>query len=156
MHATIEAIEYHLPETTLSTHDLATMFPEWAVQKIDAKTGISVRHISGENEYASDLAHAAARRIFESGVCRTEEVDFLLLCTQSPDFIIPTTACLLQEKIGLRTSAGALDFNLGCSGFVYGLGLAEGLIASQQATKILLITADTYTKFLHPQDKSSR
>jgi 3-oxoacyl-[acyl-carrier-protein] synthase III len=156
LHAKLIAIEYYLPERVLSTHDLSTEFPEWSVEKIDDKTGISQRHLAAPDECSSDLAVAAARKLFESGVCRPEEIDFVLLCTQSPDYFLPTTACLVQDRLGIPTTAGALDFNLGCSGFVYGLGLAEGLIASGQARKVLLLTAETYSKFLHPRDKSVR
>jgi 3-oxoacyl-[acyl-carrier-protein] synthase-3 len=83
-------------------------------------------------------------------------VDYLLLCTQSPDYFLPTTACILQDKLGIPTRAGALDFNLGCSGYVYGLGLAKALIETDQAQGVLLITAETYSKFMHPGDKSVR
>ncbi len=156
MHATISAIEYHLPGRALSTEELAAEFPEWSVHEIATKTGINRRPISAENECASDLAAGAAQKLFESGVCKPREIDYLLLCTQSPDYFIPATACVLQRRLGLPTRCGALDFNLGCSGFVYGLGLAEGLIASGQARNLLLITADTFTKFLHPRDISVR
>jgi 3-oxoacyl-[acyl-carrier-protein] synthase-3 len=156
MHAKLTAIEYHLPEKVLSTQDLSTEFPEWSVEKIDDKTGIRERHIAGPEECSSDLAVAAARKLFDSGACRPEEIDFVLLCTQSPDYFLPSTACLVQDRLGIPTTAGALDFNLGCSGFIYGLGLAEGLIVSGQAQKLLLLTAETYSKFLHPRDKSVR
>jgi 3-oxoacyl-[acyl-carrier-protein] synthase-3 len=85
-----------------------------------------------------------------------EEIDFILLCTQAPDYLLPTSACLLQERLGVPRSAGALDFNLGCSGFVYGLSLARGLVESGAARRVLLLTADTYSKFIHPQDHSVR
>lgn len=156
MHASISAIEYFLPEKTLSTADLSAEFPEWPVEKIDSKTGIRDRHVVGVQECSSDLAFAAAQKLFESGACHREQIDFILLCTQSPDYFLPTTACLLQDRLGIPTSAGALDFNLGCSGFVYGLGLAEGLISSGQARNVLLLTAETYSKFLNPQDRSVR
>jgi 3-oxoacyl-[acyl-carrier-protein] synthase-3 len=156
MHAKLAAIEYYLPEEVLSTQDLSTEFPEWSVEKIDEKTGIKERHIAAAEECSSDLAIAAARKLFDSGACSPGEIDFVLLCTQSPDYFLPTTACLVQDRLGVPTTAGALDFNLGCSGFVYGLGLAEGLIASGQARNILLLTAETYSKFLHPRDKSVR
>lgn len=155
-HAAIAAIEYHLPAQALSTADLAAQFPEWSVAKIDEKTGIHTRHLAAPGECASDLAFAAARKLFASGACEPSEIDFLLLCTQSPDHFLPTTACLLQDRLSIPTSAGALDFNLGCSGFIYGLGLAEGLMASGQASRILLLTAETYSKFLHPRDRSVR
>jgi 3-oxoacyl-[acyl-carrier-protein] synthase-3 len=156
MHARISAIEYHLPERTVSTGDLATEFPEWSVEKIDKKTGIQNRHIAGPDECSSDLAVAAAQKLFASGACRPEDIDYLLLCTQSPDYFLPTTACLVQDRLGIPKSAGALDFNLGCSGFIYGLGLGEGLIATGQASRVLLVTAETYSKFLHPRDRSVR
>jgi 3-oxoacyl-[acyl-carrier-protein] synthase-3 len=156
MHAAISAIEYYLPETTVSTAQLSAEFPEWSVEKIDNKTGIYERHVAGPDECSSDLAVAATRKLFDSGVCRPEDIDYVLLCTQSPDYFLPTTACLVQDRLGIPTTAGALDFNLGCSGYIYGLGLAEGLIATGQASKVLLLTAETYSKFLHPRDKSVR
>ena len=155
-HAAVRAIEYFLPEATLSTAQLAAECPEWAVAKIDATTGISCRHIAAEGECSSDLAVAAAQKLFASGACTPADIDYVLLCTQSPDYFLPTTACLIQDRLGIPTTAGALDFNLGCSGYVYGLGLAEGLICSGQASNVLLLTAETYSKFVHPKDRSVR
>ena len=156
MHAALRAIEYHLPERVISTADLATEFPDWSVEKIDGKTGISSRHIAAPDECASDLAVAAAQKLFASGAARPEDIDFVLFCTQSPDYFLPTTACLIQHRLGIPTSAGALDFNLGCSGYIYGLGLAEGLIATGQAKSVLLLTAETYSKFMNRGDRSVR
>src|SRR6185436_16788681 len=147
MQASIAAIEYCLPQSAVSTADLAAEFPKWPVEKIDAKTGIHHRHIAAADECSSDLAVIAARQLFDSGACRPEAIDFILFCTQSPDYFLPTTACLVQDRLGIPTSAGALDFNLGCSGYVYGLGLAQGLISTGQARHVLLITAETYSKF---------
>jgi 3-oxoacyl-[acyl-carrier-protein] synthase-3 len=156
MKISIRAIEHHLPEKTVTNEALAAEFPEWSVQKIQSKTGILERHIAAPGECSSDLGYVAAKRLFDSGACTAEQIDFLLLCTQSPDYFLPTTACLLQDRLGIPVSAGALDFNLGCSGFVYGLGLAQGLLRTGQATRLLLITAETYSKFIHPGDKSVR
>jgi 3-oxoacyl-[acyl-carrier-protein] synthase-3 len=156
MKAAIRSIAYHLPERVLTNEALSAEFPDWRVEKIRAKTGIDRRHIAAEDECASDLAVAAARRLFDDGGCRPEDVDFLLLCTQSPDYVLPTTACLVQDRLGLRTGIGALDFNLGCSGFVYGLGLAKGLVETGQARSVLLLTAETYSKFLHREDRGCR
>jgi 3-oxoacyl-[acyl-carrier-protein] synthase III len=156
MHAKLTAIEYHLPETILSNQDLSREFPEWQADKIENKIGISKRHIAGPDECASDLAVAAAHKLFDSGVCRPEEIDFVLLCTETADYFLPATACLVQHRLRIPTAAGALDFNLGCSGFVYGLGLAEGLIVSEQAQRVLLLTVDTFSKFIHPRDKGVR
>ena len=156
LRAKITAIEYYLPETVLTNGELAELFPEWGVEKIAAKTGISRLHIAAADETSSDLACAAVHRLFRSGVCNPQEIDFLLLCTQTPDRALPSAACILQDRLGLPTSCGALDFNLGCSGYVYGLSLAKGLIETGQAEKVLLVTAETYSKLLDPKDKTVR
>ena len=156
MKSAIRAVEYYLPETVVTTGDLSIEFPEWPVKKIESKTGIRERHIAGAGECSSDLGVIAAQKLFESGACTAKQIDYLLFCTQSPDFFLPTTACLIQDRLGIPTSAGALDFNLGCSGFIYGLSLAKGLVESGQAQNILLITAETYSKFINPRDKSVR
>lgn len=156
MFAAVRAIEYHLPEGILTNEELARASSGWTPEKITAKTGIVERRIAAPQECASDLAVAAAEKLFASGACLPEEIDFLLFCTQSPDYFLPTTACILQDRLSLPTSAGALDYNLGCSGFVYGLSLAKGLVETGQATKVLLLTAETYSKFLHPDDRSVR
>jgi 3-oxoacyl-[acyl-carrier-protein] synthase-3 len=151
----IKAISYYLPETKLSNQLISKQFSEWSMDKIGAKTGISERHISAPNEFSSDMAVTVAEQLFaEHGIDRNT-IDFILLCTQSPDYFLPTTACVLQDRLKIPTSAGALDFNLGCSGFVYGLGLAKGLISGGMAKNILLITSETYSKFIHPKDKSN-
>jgi 3-oxoacyl-[acyl-carrier-protein] synthase-3 len=154
--AAIRAIEYALPEAVVTNEDLAAQFPDWTSQSIESKTGITERRIAAGEECSSDLAVTAAKRLFGSGVCSDRDIDFLLLCTQSPDYFLPTTACLVQKRLGLPTTTGALDFNLGCSGFVYGLSLAKGLIESGQSRNVLLITAETYSKFIHPSDRSAR
>lgn len=154
--AAIRATEYYLPATVLTTADLAAKFPEWSVEKIDKKTGIDERHIAGPDECSSDLAFAAARKLFSSGAVAPADIDCLLFCTQSPDYFLPATACLLQDRLGIPTSAFALDFNQGCSGFIYGLGLAKGLIETGQVKRVLLLTAETYSKFIHPRDRSVR
>ena len=156
MQAAISAIEYHLPESTLTTEDLSAQFPEWQVNKVDEKSGIRTRHIAAEGECASDLAVLAARKLFDSGACSPDTIDHVLLCTQTPDYLLPSTACLIQDRLAIPTTAGAFDFNLGSSGYVYGLGLAHGLIGTGQASRILLLTADTYSKILNPRDKSVR
>lgn len=156
MQAAIRAIASYLPETVLSNEQLAAEFTEWTADKIKQKTGIEARHVTTESECSSDLAVQAGRRLFESGACTPADIDYVLLCTQSPDYFLPTTACMVQHRLGIPTTAGALDFNLGCSGWVAGLGLANGLILSGQARRVLLITAETYSKFIHPSDKSVR
>ena len=99
---------------------------------------------------------AAAQKLFAQYGIDPQSIDFLLLCTQTPDYPLPTTACLMQTRLGLPTSGGALDFNLGCSGFVYGLALADGLIRLGSCRRVLLITAETYSKYIDPTDRSLR
>jgi 3-oxoacyl-[acyl-carrier-protein] synthase-3 len=152
----IKAISYYLPDTIVSNQDLVEEFPEWSVDKIAKKVGVVSRHVVAVGQCASDLAEQAARKLFLENDIDKSCIDFMLLCTQSPDYFLPTTACLLQEKLGLGKYCGALDFNLGCSGFVYGLALAKGLIESDAAKNVLLITAETYTRHIHHRDKGNR
>lgn len=135
---------------------LVADFPEWTVDKVASKIGIAKRHVVAPDECASDLAVGAAEKLFAEHNIEKSSIDFLLVCTQSPDYFLPTTACLVQDRLGLATTIGALDFNLGCSGFVYGLSLAKGLILSGVASNVLLITAETYSAHLHPKDKGNR
>ena len=156
MYASLRTIHSYLPEKLLSNQDLAKEFPDWKTENIYEKTGIATRAISGKDECASDLAFAACTKLFASGLIKRSEIDFLLLCTQSPDYFLPTTACILQDRLGLPTHCGALDFNLGCSGYVYGLSIAKGLIASGSAKNVLLVTSETYSKFINKSDRSVR
>lgn len=154
--ASISAIEYHVPERTLSNEELAVYFPEWPADKIQSKLGITGRHIADDGECSSDLAVAATQKLFENHDCDPQQIDFILFCTQTPDYLLPSSSCLIQDRLGIPKSAGALDFNLGCSGYVYGLGLAKGLIETGQARKILLLCGETYSKLLKPDDKGTR
>lgn len=155
-YASIGPIAFHLPPTVEDNDMLKAEFPKWDMDLIYKKTGIRARHIASPGECASDLGVIAAEKLFREHDIDRRSIDFLLLCTQSPDYPLPTTACLVQERLGLPTSMGALDFNLGCSGFVYGLSLADGLIRSGAAKRILFITAETYSKYIHPTDRSLR
>lgn len=155
MKAYIKHISYYLPTATLTNAELIDKFPEWSVEKVTNKLGIKQRHISNENETSCDLAIKAAEKLFSETNIKRESIDFILLCTQSPDYFLPTTACIIQDKLGIPTSAGALDFNQGCSGYVYGLSLAKGLIVAGIAKNILFLTAETYSKYIHADDKSN-
>lgn len=156
MKAFIKAISYYLPEATLDNEEINNFFPEWSVFKIAEKTGIQQRTISAPDEFSSDMGISAANKLFEEHAIDRNDIDFILFCTQSPDYFLPTTACVMQDKLGIPTTAGALDFNLGCSGYIYGLSLAKGLIETGIANNVLLITAETYSKFIHPSDKGVR
>lgn len=155
-YAAIGPIAIHLPTRVETNEELKQEFPSWEMDVIYEKTGIAARHIAAPEECASDLGVAAAEKLFREHNIDPQSIDFLLFCTQTPDYPLPTTACLVQDRLGLRTSVGALDFNLGCSGFVYGLSLADGLIRTGAVRRVLLITAETYSKYIHPSDRSLR
>lgn len=148
-------IEHYLPKARITNADLVKLYPEWTEEKIFAKTGIASRQVTSEGEDALDLAEAACRKLFASGV-DPKTIDFILLCTQSPRYKLPSSACILQHKLGIPTTAGALDYDLGCSGFVYGLAMAKGLVKGGIAKNVLLVTAETYTKYIGAMDKSTR
>lgn len=143
MKAYITKIEYVLPENKVDN-------PK---NRLTKKTGILSRHICAEDEIASDLAIRAAEKLLSEKIDRST-IDFFILCTQSPDYYLPTTACVLQDKLGLPNDCGAFDYNLGCSGYIYGLSIAKGLIESGQARKVLLLTAETYSKYINPKDNT--
>ncbi len=156
MNTSIRAVDYALPSRILANEELAALFPEWPAAKIQEKLGISERRIANEDETSADLAARAAEKLFARPECQRSEIDYVIFCTQTPDYILPTSACVLQNRLGLSTSCGAIDFNLGCSGYIYGLGLAKGLIETGQASNILFLTGETYSKLLRPDDKSTR
>ena len=154
--AYIKGISYYLPEKIVTNAELLKEFPEWSVDKVAAKVGVDSRHIAGENETAGDMAEKAARRLFDEYNIDPKVIDFILLCTQSSDHFLPSTACILQDRLGIPTSAGAFDYNLGCSGCVYGMAIGKSFVDSGMAKNVLLLTAETYNKYLHPSDKSNR
>lgn len=154
--AFINHISYYLPEEVLTNEELSSEFPDWSIEKIAKKIGIAQRHIAAKNEFSSDMGIKAVEKLFSEYKIDRNGIDFLIFCTQSPDYFLPTTACIMQHKLGLPTTAGALDINLGCSGFIYGLAMAKGFIASGVAKNVLLVCAETYSKFLNKNDKGNR
>lgn len=150
----ITNIEYYLPEKIVTNDQLAKEFHGWSSAKIEKKVGITERHIVKEDETALDIALIVGKKILEN--YDKNKIDFFLFCTQSPEYYLPSGACILQDRLGLNKNIGAFDYNLGCSGFVYGLALSKSLINSKIATNILLITSETYTKHIHPKDKGNR
>lgn len=155
--AYIQSIEYYLPENIVTNQEIIA---EWSndanYEKLLSKIGVEKRHIAAKDELVSDLAIKAAKKLLENNSILPSEIDFLLLCTQSPDFVLPTTSCIIQDRLGIPTNCGAFDFNLGCSGFIYGLAIAESLTSSQIASNVLLLTSETYSKHINSHDKSTR
>ena len=154
--AGILGIEYVLPEKVITNEKLAKLFANWSAEKIYNKTGIRSRHVTTENETAADLAVVAAQKLIEKNIVPKDDIDFILCVTQSPDYKLPTTACTIQDRLGLQKKCGAFDINLGCSGYIYGLAVAKSLVETGIANNVLLITAETYSKHINPLDKSTR
>jgi 3-oxoacyl-[acyl-carrier-protein] synthase III len=156
MNSFIKAISYYLPEKLITNQELLKDFPEWSIEKVANKIGVSERHIADDDETSTDMAVKASQKLFTEHSIDPADIDFVMLCTQSPDYFLPTSACIIQNKLGIPIKSGAVDFNLGCSGFVYGLAMAKGLIKTGIAKNVLLLTSETYSKFIHPRDKSNR
>ncbi len=145
-------IASHLPDPILGNEELAGRFAGWTAEKILAKTGIRNRRVCPPEQTAGDLAFAAARALPAGAL---HAVDALIFCTQSPDWLLPATACTLQHRLGLGTGCLAFDLNQGCSGYVYALGMATALVTAGHARRALILTADTYTRFCDPSDRTT-
>jgi len=156
INAKINHIEYYLPEKIVTNKDLAKENPDWNFDLIEPKTGVLSRHITTQSEHASDLAVRAAEKLLEKNNIDRKSIDTLLFCTQSPDYLLPTTACVMQERLKLLTNTAALDFNLGCSGYIYGLALVGGMMRAGISKRTLLLCADTYSKYISPRDRTCR
>ena len=150
----ISDIEYYLPQTIIDNSELASRYDGWSAEKIYEKTGIRSRHVVNNNEHVSDLAVNAALKLFKRGFVNPKEIDTLILCTQTPDYALPSTSVLVHERLGLSKSCATFDFNQGCTGFIYGLYIAGNMIHSGSSVNVLLITSETYSIWCHPMDKS--
>ncbi len=155
LNATIESIEYVIGKNSITNEQLKLENPDWRLNDITKKTGVSIRFSSNKNETTADLAVNAASKILESSVDRNE-IDFVVLVTSSPDYVLPTTACIIQNRLELNNNCIAFDINLGCSGFIYALSVVGSMISSGIAKKGLLLCGDTYTKYIHKNDRVCR
>ncbi len=155
-HAKVARLEYCLPERVESNEQLLQENPDWKLEKIVQKTGITQRYLAAPEQTAADLCVEATEKLFAKAPVDRQEIDALLFCTQSPDFVLPTSACIIQNRLGLPTKTAAFDFNLGCSGFVYGLALAGSMIEAGLSESVLLLCGDTYTKYIDPHDRTCR
>jgi len=149
MFATIRAISTYLPATIENNSEIVDA-------RFIKKIGVKCRHLCTKDEAAGDLAFNAAEKLFAEHNLDRHEIDFILLCTQHPDHLGPHTSAHLQHRLGLKKSVGSMDIALGCSGYVYGLAVAKGLIETGLAKKILFITSSVYTKYINVRDKATR
>lgn len=152
--AFLRALSYYLPPKELSNDELQKELVDCDVPKIAKSVGVNIRHIAAPSVTAGDMAVEAAKSLFAEYGISPEEIDFVLFATQTPDHFLPPTACSIQARLGIPNTAGAFDFDLGCSGYVYGLGIANSFVESGLAKNVLLLTGDTITKFMHPQDNN--
>ncbi|MBW6459887.1 MAG: ketoacyl-ACP synthase III [Bacteroidales bacterium] len=156
MRSFIEAISYHLPEKVLTNQELASRFPGLKIEDLTRLTGVTERHIAADGETSTDLAVKAAEKLFKEHSIDRNSIDFILFNTQWSDYITPASACVIQDRLKILQHAGALDISQGCTGHLYGLSVARGLIETGSARKVLLLTSDTITRSIHPQDKSNQ
>jgi 3-oxoacyl-[acyl-carrier-protein] synthase-3 len=141
-------------ETSISNDELRDAFPSVDLNRIAAKTGIESRRVASSTQSAADLATTACRELLTRH--SPSEIDGLVYVTQSPEYFLPSTACILQDRLGLRTNTACFDINLGCSGYVYGLAVASGILSSSAVSRLLLVTSDTMTKYLDPNNLQTR
>lgn len=152
----IEAIAFYLPETVVSNGDLELENPSWNMEDVQVKAGVLSRRIAGRDETSLDLAVKACEKLFKEPGCDQASLDGIIFCTQSPDYVMPSNAHLIHNRFDFRQGVFAFDINLACSGYIYGAAIANSFIASGMARRILLITSETYSKFIHPKDRSAR
>ena len=154
MKAKITGIETYLPENFENIESLSVDNPDWEVDKILLKTGIKKRWIADKNETSLDLATKAALKLLKK--FDSKKIDTLILVTQTPDYFLPASACILQDRIGLSKNTKCFDVNQGCSGYIYGLSIASSYIESNMSENVLLVCAETYSKFINSNDRTNR
>lgn len=155
MGVSITSLAYVLPGQKNTNAELAARFGSETVAKIESISGILERRTAIGDTCASDLAVRAAQLIFENRKISPKDIDLLIFATQTPDYLIPTTACIIQQRLGIDNSCAAFDINLGCSQFVYALATARAWICGGLAKNALVLCADTPTKIIDPLDRST-
>ena len=151
--AGIQSIAIALPDRVITNAELEAAHPDWQMSGVVARSGVEARRWCGADETALDIGVKASQRLLAQCDVDPNEIDSVLFCTQTPDYVMPPNACLLQARLGLRTSVAALDFTHACSGFIYGLYLAKSLVESSAARRVLLVTSETYSKWFNPNDR---
>jgi 3-oxoacyl-[acyl-carrier-protein] synthase-3 len=152
----IEGVEFFLGQNSVSNSQLQEENPSWDMSKTLERSGVKSRPVAIPGTTALDLAYEAANKLLNQLKCPSSEIDALIFCTQTPDYVLPPNSSLLHGRLNLASDVMAFDISHACSGFIYGLGIARSLVASGTAKKVLLITADTYSKLIHPADRSIR
>lgn len=152
----IQDIEVCLPAQVLTNEDLDREHPEWNISSAADRSGVRQRHVVSDGETALDLAETACRTLLQRHIGLPDELDSLLFCTQSPDYLLPPNSCVLHGRLGLPERVAAFDMSHACSGFVYSLAIADSMIRAGFAKHMLVVTADTYSRYVHPGDRATR
>lgn len=153
LNAVITGWGFYVPPKVLTNADLEKMV-ETSDTWITERTGIKERHIAGEGEFTSTMSTKAARRALEKAGLAPRDVDAIVVATATPDYLFPSTAALVQDQLG-ATRAAAFDLSAACTGFIYGLSVARGLITSGTAKTVLVIGAETLSRFLDYKDRAT-
>ncbi|MGA7241342.1 MAG: ketoacyl-ACP synthase III [Bryobacteraceae bacterium] len=153
-HHSILALAYRLGSERITYDDIASRFGAEAAAKVLKGSGIRNRYVAAQGVCGSDLAFEAAHEVFAAHPQARGEVDIHIHCTQSPDYFMPTTACLLHEKLGLKKECASFDINLGCSQYVYALGIADSMLSTGLGRLALITTGDTMSHTVHPKDRA--
>jgi len=132
-----------VPEKEVTNDYLLQRFPKLKIKELTRLTGVESRHIAAADETSADLAVKAAEKLFERNDIDRKSVDFIIFCTSGGDYITPASACVIQNRLQLSQHCGAFDFNQGCTGYLYGLSLADSLIKAGNANNVLLLTGET-------------
>jgi 3-oxoacyl-[acyl-carrier-protein] synthase-3 len=151
----IKHIEYYLPKKVISNLDLAKDNPEWDIEKIEKKTGVKNRHVVEPDQTALDIAIKAIEKLFVSGVVSKDQIDAVIFCTQSQDYVMPANSFLIHKYFDFNQNVWTFDYNLACSGYIFGLAITRGIIETGLAKNVLLINSETYSKYLNPKDRST-
>jgi len=154
MSTAIVASAYYVPENKLTHAALIDRFGEDTMRKVAESAGVLERRVTANGECASDLAFRAATDLLEHHKIPRNSIDLILFASQTPDYLLPTTACLLQDRLGLPNRCAAFDINLGCSQYVYSLAVGYSMIEAGLARRALLLTGDTVSRILHPMDRA--
>ncbi len=156
MQNVIKDISCYFPENIHTNQYLQNEFPNLKLKELTRLTGVEKRHICNKNETSVDIAVKAANKLFKNNNISNESIDYIIFCSAGGDYITPASACIIHDKLNLPDECGAFDFNQGCTGYIYGLSIADSLISANNARNILLITSEAISKTIHPQDSSNR
>ena len=151
----VRGIACAVPQQRVGNTSFFAAFGEEQMSKFEKMVGVIERRVSRENMSTADLAVVAAKKLQENVIWRREDVDAVIFVSQTPDRILPATACDLQNRLGIKHGAVAFDVNLGCSGFVYGFLIASSILQMEGVNKVLLCGGDTITKLTNPNDGGS-